>query len=78
MNINNKDAEEKMREEMKLCHDKTLESLLYNVNRARVFEELAGMFYNAGFDNRAAIKKIYEIVREKYPVGTYYSPVDNK
>ena len=68
----------KQEEEMKLSHDKTLESLLYNVNRARVFEELAGMFYNAGFDNRAAIKKIYEIVREKYPVGTYYPPVNNK
>jgi hypothetical protein len=64
--------------EMKLSHDETLKSLLYNVNRTRVFEELAGMFYNAGFDNRAAIKKIYEIVREKYPVGTYYSPTDNK
>lgn len=58
--------------------DKTLKSLGYNVNRARVFEEIAGMFYNAGFDNRAAIKKIYEIVREKYPVGTYYPTTDNK
>lgn len=68
----------KQEEEMKLAHDETLKSLLYNVNRARVFEELAGMFYNAGFDNRAAIKKIYEIVREKYPVGTYYPTTDNK
>lgn len=66
------------KEEMKLCHDKTLESLRYNVERAKVFEALAEMLYKADYDNTDASKKIYEIVRQKYPVGTYYPPVNNK
>ena len=66
------------KEHMKLSHDKTLNSLQYAIERTQAFEEIAGMFYNAGFDNRAAIKKIYEIVRERYPVGTYYPTTDNK
>jgi len=62
------------KEEMKLCHDKTLESLGYNVERTKVFEEIADMLYKAGYDQKDAVKKIYEIVRQKYPVGTYYPP----
>jgi len=100
MNINDKDAEEKMREEiehivhslldaafrslneswkkqeeeMKLSHEKTLVSLSYNVERTKVFEALAEMLYKAEYDNTDGIKKIYETVREKYPVGIYYPP----
>ena len=62
------------KEHMKLSHDKTLESLRYNVERTKVFEALAEMLYKAGYDNTDAIKKIYETVREKYPVGIYYPP----
>ena len=62
------------KEEMKLCHDKTLESLRYNVERTKVFEEIADMLYKAGYDQMDAAKKIYEIVREKYPIGTYCPP----
>ena len=54
--------------------DKTLESLRYNIERTKVFEALAEMLYKAGYDNTDAIKKIYEIVREKYPIGTYWMP----
>ena len=64
----------KQEEEMKLCHDKTLESLRYNVERTKVFEALAEMLYKAEYDNNDAIKKIYEIVREKYPAGAYWMP----
>lgn len=56
----------------KEAYDKTLESLRYNVERTKVFEEVASMLHNAGHDQRDAAKKIYEIVREKYPIGTYY------
>jgi hypothetical protein len=59
------------KEHMKLSHDKTLESLRYNVERTKVFEEVASMLHNAGHDQMDAAKKIYEIVREKYPIGTY-------
>lgn len=59
------------KEHMKLSHDKTLESLRYNVERTKVFEALSEMLYKAGYDNMDGIKKIYEAVREKYPVGTY-------
>ena len=60
--------------EMKLSHDKTLESLRYNVERTKAFEALAEMLYKAGYDNIDGIKKIYEIVREKYPAGAYWMP----
>lgn len=62
------------KEHMKLSHDKTLESLRYNVERTKVFEALAEMLYKAEYDNTDAIKKIYETVREKYPIGTYWMP----
>ena len=64
----------KREEEMKLSHDKTLESLRYNIERTAAFEALAEMLYKAGYDNIDAIKKIYEIVREKYPSGAYWMP----
>ena len=60
--------------EMKLSHGKTLESLRYNVERTKAFEALAEMLYSAGYDNIDGIKKIYEIVREKYPAGAYWMP----
>ena len=60
--------------EMKLSHDKTLESLRYNIERTTAFEALAEMLYKAGYDNTDGIKKIYEIVREKYPAGAYWMP----
>jgi hypothetical protein len=62
------------KEHMKLSHGKTLESLRYNVERTKVFEALAEMLYKAEYDNTDAIKKIYETVREKYPIGTYWMP----
>lgn len=62
------------KEGMKLAHDKTLDSLQYAIERTKVFEALAEMLYKAEYDNADAIKKIYETVREKYPVGTYYPP----
>lgn len=62
------------KEHMKLSHDKTLESLRYNVERTKAFEVLAEMFYKAGYDDIDGIKKIYEIVREKYPAGAYWMP----
>lgn len=61
----------------KKADDKTLESLEYNVERTKAFEALAEMLYKAGYDNTDGIKKIYEIVREKYPIGMY-SPTDTK
>jgi hypothetical protein len=61
-------------EEIKLSHDKTLESLRYNIERTKVFEALAEMLYKAEYDNTDGIKKIYETVREKYPIGTYWMP----
>jgi hypothetical protein len=39
-----------------------------------VFEALAEMLYKAEYDNNDGIKKIYETVREKYPIGTYWMP----
>ena len=60
--------------EMKLSHDKTLESLRYNVERTKAFEALAEMLYSVEYDNIDGIKKIYEIVREKYPAGAYWMP----
>lgn len=66
------------KEHMKLSHDKTLESLRYNIERTKAFEVLGEMFYKAGYDDIDGIKKIYEIVREKYPIGTYCSPANNK
>lgn len=62
------------KEHMKLAHDKTLDNLQYAIERTKVFEALSEMLYKAEYDNADAIKKIYEIVREKYPVGTYYPP----
>ena len=62
------------KEEMKLCHDKTLESLRYNVERAKVFEVLAEMLSKVDYDNTDASKKIYETIREKYSVRTYRPP----
>ena len=59
---------------MKLSHDKTLKSLSYNVERTKVFEALAEMLYKADYDNSDGIKKIYEIVRQKYPIGIYSTP----
>jgi len=53
------------------ANERTLESLSYNIERTKVFEEVASMLHNAGHDQRDAAKKIYEIVREKYPIGTY-------
>ena len=61
-----------------LSHSKTLESLRYNIERTKAFEVLGEMFYKAGYDDIDGIKKIYEIVREKYPIGTYCSPANNK
>jgi hypothetical protein len=29
------------------------------------------MLYKSEYDQRDAVKKIYEIVREKYPIGVY-------
>ena len=66
------------KEHMKLSHDKTLESLRYNIERTKAFEVLGEMFYKAGYDDIDGIKKIYEIVREKYPIGTYCSPANIK
>ena len=66
------------KEHMKLSHDKTLESLRYNIERTKAFEVLGEMFYKAGYDDIDGVKKIYEIVREKYPVGTYCSPTNIK
>lgn len=51
--------------------DNTLESLRYNVERTKVFEEIADMLYKSEYDQRDAVKKIYEIVRDKYPIGVY-------
>lgn len=59
---------------LKAANDKTLDSLKYAIERTKVFEALAEMLYKAEYDNTDAIKKIYETVREKYPVGTYYPP----
>jgi ElaB/YqjD/DUF883 family membrane-anchored ribosome-binding protein len=59
---------------LKSANDKTLDSLKYAIERAKVFEAIAEMLYKAEYDNTDAIKKIYETVREKYPVGTYYPP----
>lgn len=59
---------------MELSHEKTLESLKYSIERTKVFEALAETLYKAEYDNVDGIKKIYEAVREKYPVGTYYPP----
>jgi len=59
-------------EHNKLAHDKTLDSLEYAIERTKVFEALAEMLYKAGYDNADGIKKIYETVREKYPVAKYY------
>lgn len=61
-------------EHYKLAHDKTLGSLEYAIERTKVFEALSVMLYKSGYDNIDGIKKIYEAVREKYPVGTYYPP----
>ena len=65
---------EEEKEHMKLSHDKTLESLRYNVERTKAFEALAEMLYSVEYDNIDGIKKIYEIVREKYPAGAYWMP----
>lgn len=62
------------KEHMKLAHDKTLDSLEYTIERTKVFEALSEMLYKAEYDNADGIRKIYEAVREKYPVGTYYRP----
>ena len=52
--------------------DKTLESLRYNVERTKVFEQISKMFYDADYEyDRDAAKKIYNIVREHYPIGSY-------
>jgi hypothetical protein len=59
---------------MELSHQETLDSLQYTVERTKVFEALAEMIYKSGYDNIDGIKKIYEAVREKYPVGTYFPP----
>lgn len=59
---------------MKLSHEKTLDSLEYTIERTKVFEALAEMLYKAEYDNTDGIRKIYETIREKYPVGTYYRP----
>lgn len=61
-------------EHNKLAHDKTLDNLEYAIERTKVFEALSVMLYKSGYDNIDGIKKIYEAVREKYPVGTYYPP----
>jgi hypothetical protein len=68
------DAAKEEKETMKLAHDKTLDSLQYAIERTKVFEALSEMLYKAEYDNADAIKKIYETVREKYPVGAYYPP----
>lgn len=62
------------KETMELCHQKTSHNLRYAIERTKVFEALAEMLYKAEYDNTDGIKKIYEAVREKYPVGTYYPP----
>lgn len=62
------------KEHMKLSHEKTLDSLEYTIERTKVFEALAEMLYKAEYDNTDGIRKIYETIREKYPVGTYYRP----
>ena len=64
------------KETMKLAHDKTLDSLEYTIERTKVFEALSEMLYKAEYDNTDGIKKIYEAVREKYPVGTYCPPCE--
>ncbi len=68
------DAAKEEKEHMKLAHDKTLDSLEYAIERTKVFEALAEMFYKSGHDNIDGIKKIYEALREKYPAETYYPP----
>jgi hypothetical protein len=40
----------------------------------KVFEALAEILYKSEYDNVDGIKKIYEVTREKYPVGTYVPP----
>ena len=64
------------KENMKLAHDKTLDSLEYTIERTKVFEALSEMLYKAEYDNTDGIKKICEAVREKYPVGTYCPPCE--
>lgn len=59
---------------LKAANDKILVNLEYAIERTKVFEAIAEMLYKAEYDNTDAIKKIYETVREKYPVGTYYPP----
>lgn len=60
------------KENMKLAHDKTLDSLEYNIARTKVFEKFAELFYHSSYDDIDGVKKMYDIVRKEYPVGTYY------
>jgi DnaJ-domain-containing protein 1 len=62
------------KETMEKCMNDTHDSFVYVIERTKVFEALAEMLYKAEYDNTDGIKKIYEAVREKYPVGTYYPP----
>ena len=62
------------KEHMKLAHDKTLDSLEYAIERTKVFEALAELFYHSSYDDIDGVKKMYDIVRKEYPVGTYYPP----
>lgn len=62
------------KENMKLAHDKTLDSLEYNIARTKVFEKLAELFYHSSYDDIDGVKKMYDIVRKEYPVGAYYPP----
>ena len=51
----------------KKANDRILQTLDIQVEKSKVFECLAEMFYSSHFDNIAAVKKIYEITRKNYP-----------
>jgi hypothetical protein len=50
----------------KEANDRILQTLDFQVEKAKVFECLAEMFYSSHFDNIDAVKKIYEITRKNY------------
>lgn len=72
------DAAKEEKEHMKLAHDKTLDSLQYAIERTKVFEKLAELLYHSSYDDIDGVKKMYDIVRKEYPVGTYYRPCKNE
>jgi hypothetical protein len=48
----------------KEANDRILQSLDFQVEKAKVFECLAEMLYSSHFDNIDAVKKIYEVTKE--------------